>query len=153
MGAFEDLIMGTELREDSWNSQPYEIGVGVSDDADHYLFVNPSEKRLKRADTGLEDPKNWEAFYTNIDSKTVDDGGAALAADYRLRWGIETAYRMLKHDFMPKSATPMRNQRVFLFNWAILLNNMWMGANVLAAANERDYAPHEADEPLQVKDD
>ncbi len=153
MGAFEDLIMGTELREDSWNSQPYEIGIGASDDADHYLFVNPSEKRLKRADTGLEDPKNWEAFYTNIDPETVDGGGAALAADYRLRWGIETAYRMLKHDFMPKSATPMRNQRVFLFNWAILLNNMWMGANVLAAASERDYVPHEADESLQVKDD
>lgn len=31
---------------------------------------------------------------------------------------------MLKHDFIPKSATPMRNQRVFLSHWAILLNNM-----------------------------
>lgn len=59
--------------------------------------------------------------------KNVSGGGAALAADNRLRWGVETAYRMLKLDFMPKSATPMRNQRVFLFNWAILLNNMWMG--------------------------
>lgn len=48
--------------------------------------MNPSEKRLKRADTGLEDPKNWEAFYTNIDPETADGGGAALAADYRLRW-------------------------------------------------------------------
>ena len=28
-----------------------------------------------------------------------------------------------------------------------------MGANVLAAANERDYVPYETDEPLQVKDD
>jgi hypothetical protein len=153
MDAFENLIMGTELREDSWNSQPYEIGVGASDDADHYLFVNPSEKRLKRADTGLEDPKNWEAYYTNIDPETVDGGGAALAAGYRLRWGIETAYRMLKHDFMPKSASPMRNQRVFLFNYATLLNNMWMGANVLAAANKHGYDPIEEDEPLQVKDD
>jgi hypothetical protein len=43
MYAFGDLIMGTEFREDSWNSQPYEIGVGTGDDADHYLLVNPSE--------------------------------------------------------------------------------------------------------------
>lgn len=28
-----------------------------------------------------------------------------------------------------------------------------MGTNVLAAANEWDYVPHEADEPLRVKDD
>lgn len=153
MDAFGELITGTELRGDSWNSCAYEIGVGTGDDADHHLFVNPSEKRLKRADTGLEDTKNWEAYYTNIDPETVDGGGAALAADYRLRWSIETAYRMLKHDFMPKSATPMRNQRVFLFNWAILLNNMWMGANILAAAESRGYDPDDTNDPLQVKDD
>lgn len=28
-----------------------------------------------------------------------------------------------------------------------------MGADVLAVANERDYVPHDADEPLRVKDD
>lgn len=153
MDAFGDLIVGTEFREDSWNSQPYEIGVGTGDATDHYLFVNPSEERLKRTDSRLEDAKNWEAYYTNIDPETVDGGGAALAADYRLRWSIETAYRMLKHDFMPKSATPMRNQRVFLFNWAILLNNMWMGANILAAADSLGYDPDGSDDPLQVKDD
>lgn len=43
MSAFEDLIMGTELREDSWNSQLCEIGIGASDDADHYLLVNVGE--------------------------------------------------------------------------------------------------------------
>lgn len=58
MDAFGDLITGTEFREDSWNSQPYEIGLWTGDDADHYLFVNPSEKRLKRSETGLEDAKN-----------------------------------------------------------------------------------------------
>lgn len=99
MDAFGDLIVGTEFREDSWNSQPYEIGVGTGDDTDHYLFVNPSEKRLKRADSGLEDAKNWEAYYTNIDPETVDGGGAALAADYRLRWSTETAYRNAETRF------------------------------------------------------
>lgn len=47
------------------------------------------------------------------------------------RWQLTTVsagYRNGVSDaearLMPKSATPMRNQRVFLFNWAILLNNM-----------------------------
>jgi len=152
MDAFETLVASARQKGDSWASQPYEMGTGVSDDPDHYLFVNPSEKRLKRTDTGRENPKNWEAYYTNINPEAVDGGGAAMATDYRLRWGIETSYRVLKHEFLPKSASTMRNQRVFLFNWAILLNNMWMSANVIAAANKRDYDAADTDEPLQVKD-
>lgn len=147
MGEFDDLIMVTELTEDSWNSMPYETGVGNSKDADHHLFVNPSGKRLKRADTGLEDHSNWEAYYTSIGPETVDGGGDALAGEYRLRWGIETAYRMLKENFMPKSAAPMRNQRVFIFDLAVLFNNMWMASNVLSAA-----ADYDGNGPLEVKD-
>lgn len=99
------------------------------DKKDHYLFVNPSEKRLSRSSTGLADHSNWEAYYTNINPEEFEGGGAALADRYRLRWAIETAYRKLKHEFLPKSGSSLKKKREFLMQLAVLWNDAWLAAN------------------------
>lgn len=56
-----------------------------------------------------------------------------LAAGYRNRWGIETGYRVLKEEFLPKSASPDPAVRTFYFNFAAHLYNLWTTANILRA--------------------
>lgn len=136
MDRFDDLISGTFNRTESWNSCPWEIGVDAKadeDQKDHYLFVNPSKKRLKMSSTGLSHHSNWEAYYSNVNPEEFDGGGAAMAERYRLRWAIETAYRQLKEEFLPKSGSSLQEKREFLAQLAITYNNAWMCANVLAA--------------------
>jgi len=70
-------------------------------------------------------------IYTDadMDEYSVDD----LATDYRNRWGIETGYRVLKEEFLPKSASPDATIRTFYFNFAAHLYNLWTTANILRA--------------------
>lgn len=48
-----------------WNAMPWEIGVGADAkdrNKDHWLFVNPSQKRLSLNETGLADYRNWAIY-------------------------------------------------------------------------------------------
>lgn len=134
MGLFEDLVAGAQPPQPlPWNAAPWEVGADKPEDGDHWLIARPSEKRIQKADTGREDPGNWDLYYTNVDPYTGDRDGADLADNYRLRWGIESAYRVLKEEFLAKSNSSLWEQRTFLFNLGLLYYNMWLGTNVLAA--------------------
>lgn len=56
-----------------------------------------------------------------------------LGSEYRRRWGIGTGYRVLKGDFLSKSASPDSVIRTFYFNFAAHLYNIWTTANILRA--------------------
>lgn len=136
MKLFDDLVEEALEKETFWNADPYEIGVPNTkseSQKDHWLVVVPSEKRLKKADTGVRDASNWDAYYTSLDPYSYDGGGEAIAQRHRLRWAIETSYAKMKHDFIPKSASSELKKREFIANLAMLYNAMWMCANVVYA--------------------
>ena len=43
-----------------------------------------------------------------------------------MRWGIETSYRVEKHDFLAKTTSKSYKFRLFLFLVAVILYNFWM---------------------------
>lgn len=109
---------------------PYGIG-DFPDDA-HTAIGRRSEKHSSRRKSEPDDPRdNFVYFYTNcdLDEYSVDE----LARDYRKRWGIETGYRVIKHEFLPKCGSPSSRVRTFYFNFAAHLYNIWTTANILRA--------------------
>lgn len=110
----------------------YEIGKDPdnTDDRDlaHYLFVHPSKKKLNLSDTGLADSDNWNIYYTNVNPREYNGGGKALHERYRLRWGVETSYRMLKNEFLVTSGSVLQEKREFLVMLGFLYDCMWRAA-------------------------
>ena len=111
-----------------------QMSYGVGDlDEDRYTALG--QKSYKMASRRKKKAKNpWDDyvyFYTNadMDEYSVDE----LAAGYRNRWGIETGYRVLKEEFLPKSASPDATVRTFYFNFAAHLYNLWTAANIRRA--------------------
>jgi hypothetical protein len=148
MGRFYDLVDGACWNDWEINHAPYQISTQNEDDYEDWLVARFSEKRsnLRKSssNTGIPDPYcDWEAYYTNIDPSEYDGGLEQLTDDYRLRWGIETSYRLLKNKFLLKASTDMWEKRTFLFCLAVLYYNMWLASNSLKAST--------SDEP--VKDD
>lgn len=68
--------------------------------------------------------KRYHVFGTNlpVSNNTRKD----LAEIYRMRWGIETSYRVEKHDFLAKTTSKSYKFRLFLFLVAVILYNFWM---------------------------
>lgn len=122
-----------------YNAAGYDVRVGEvvpESEAESWLITMPSKKRIERAETGTEDKGNWEVYYTNLDPEEF--GGLEIGRRYRQRWTIETAYRLMKHDFTAKSASELRSQREFIANMAFIYNAMWMASNVTyAVENDR----------------
>lgn len=133
MDLYKDLVAGAQPPQAlPWNAAPWEMGADDPEDGDHWLIVHPSAKRMQKADTGFDDPSNWDLYYTNIDPYNGPRSGHQIASGYRLRWAIETNYRVLKEEFLAKSNSSVWEQRTFLFNLGMLYYNMWLAANVLA---------------------
>lgn len=128
----KQLIDGAHANSNRmWNARPWEIGVDKSrsdKEKDHWLLVNPSMKRISLSDTGVADYSNWEIYYTDINPFDFDGGGDALAERYRLRWGVETEYRMLKEEFLVKSASTEQEKREFAVMLGFLWDAMWRAA-------------------------
>lgn len=53
-----------------------------------------------------------------------------LFSMYGKRWGIETSYRNLDHDFKPKTTTPNYCIRLFYFLFSCCLYNLWVLVNI-----------------------
>ncbi len=49
---------------------------------------------------------------------------------YGKRWGIETGYRNLEHDFKPRTTTTNYNIRLFYFLFSCCLYNLWVLVNI-----------------------
>jgi IS4 transposase len=68
--------------------------------------------------------KRYRVFGTNL--PVINDIRENLAEVYRMRWGIETSYRVEKHDFLAKTTSKSYKFRLFLFLVAVILYNFWM---------------------------
>jgi len=89
-------------------------GLGGIDDEKHWLFAVKSQKRSRLRQGEPDDPTDdWIIFYTNIPLDDDDVDPLELATDFRNRWGVETSYRMLKHDFLAQSGSPRLATRMF----------------------------------------
>ncbi len=54
---------------------------------------------------------------------------------YGKRWGIETSYRNVEHDFKPKTTTRNPIIRIFYFLFSCCLYNLWILANIIVSLN------------------
>ena len=52
---------------------------------------------------------------------------------YSKRWGIETGYRNLDHDFKAKTTTKNYHIRLFYFLFSICLYNLWVLVNIVVS--------------------
>lgn len=112
------------------NKMPYGVS-GLSEDS-YTALGQKSKKRASRRKSEADNPwDDYAYFYTNANMEEYSVGD--LAAGYRNRWGIETGYRVLKEEFLPKSASPDPTVRTFYFNFAAHLYNLWTTANILRA--------------------
>lgn len=53
---------------------------------------------------------------------------------YGKRWGIETSYRIIDHDFKARTTSKRYVVRLFYFLFCVLLYNLWVLANVILAS-------------------
>lgn len=126
----KDVIDKLETWDVNWGiMQDYEIGdltQGTN------IFLQPSEKRAPRYDDDTdEDEKKygrWVGFVTDIDPVTADR--KTLGREFRNRWGVETQYRQMKHDFYPPTQSSHGRVRAFHFNLAQLFYNVWVVVNL-----------------------
>jgi len=49
---------------------------------------------------------------------------------YCKRWGIETSYRQVEHDFKSKTTSRNYNIRLFYFLFSCCLYNLWVLVNI-----------------------
>ncbi|ESS12673.1 MAG: hypothetical protein A07HR60_00372 [uncultured archaeon A07HR60] len=56
-----------------------------------------------------------------------------------MRWGVEILYRVIKNRVLPQSGSSQIEHRVFLFGYAVLLDNMWTVANAIGADRDDDH--------------
>ncbi len=78
------------------------------------------------------------AFITNIEDfkaattlcKIADEIFKVGSPQYSKRWGIETTYRVTKHDFLSKTTSKNPMVRLFYMLLAVCLYNLWQLANI-----------------------
>ena len=68
------------------------------------------------------------AFISNFD--VLPEKAFQLYEMYGKRWGIETSYRNVDHDFKPKTTTKNYNIRLFYFLFSVCLFNLWILVNI-----------------------
>ena len=68
------------------------------------------------------------AFSTNI--KISEPIAHYLFKLYKARWGIETSYRQMEHDFKARTTSKKYNIRLFYFLFSVCLYNLWVLVNI-----------------------
>jgi IS4 transposase len=102
-----------------------------------------AEGQLTWSDLAPDDDVEYVAFITN---KEIDSAGIhpelnpedrrdettvwSLAEQYRRRWSIETTFRQIKHQFLPRTRSRDLGTRRFVWMLAILLYNAWATVNL-----------------------
>ena len=71
---------------------------------------------------------NKQAFVCNFNIE--ESQAQSLYSMYSKRWGIETGYRILDHDFKPRTTTTNYNIRLFYFLFSCCLYNLWVLTNI-----------------------
>lgn len=78
-----------------------------------------------------DDPDKILAFATNIPPEEIQKAIDRLPEEYRKRWGIETSFRVIKNDFLPKTCSRRYLLRLFYFLFASLLYDLWLLCNAV----------------------
>jgi hypothetical protein len=86
-------------------------------------------------------------FATNLPPKKVY--GMDLFPQYSQRWGIETGFRVIKHQFMAKTTSNQFRIRMFMFMFSMLLYNVWVIVN--AALNRMLFGRQEGQRLISSK--
>jgi hypothetical protein len=68
--------------------------------------------------------KRYQVFGTNL--PVTNQTREVFAEIYRKRWGIETSYRIEKHEFLAETTSKSCAFRLFLFLVAMILYNFWI---------------------------
>tara|TARA_Y100000310_G_C20632994_1_gene789637 strand:- start:233 stop:1795 length:1563 start_codon:yes stop_codon:yes gene_type:complete len=71
------------------------------------------------------------AFITNLD--IPEQLAHYLYKFYSRRWGIETGYRQMDHDFKPKTTSKNYHIRLFYFLFSVALYNLWVLVNIVVS--------------------
>jgi len=93
----------------------FKIGTGESQATVNLVLVDDDEG-IKRA------------FITNLDIS--EPMAHYLFKWYSTRWGIETNYRSMDHDFKPRTTSKNYNIRLFYFLFSVCLHNLWVLVNI-----------------------
>ena len=95
--------------------------------------------KLRTGEIKDKKAKNKDRFFiyaTNFieikNRSLTDEVAYHLSEEYRLRWGIETGYRV-KKDFKAKTGVLDYNARFFLMVLSVILYNQWVLLNVVFA--------------------
>ncbi len=81
------------------------------------------KKKEKKKETADE----YLVFATNMPAKSVEDVIAQIPEEYRMRWGIETGFRVIK-GVMGKTCSNSPVVRMLLFYMPLILYNLWRTA-------------------------
>ncbi len=73
------------------------------------------------------------AFSTNIDIS--EQLAHYLFRFYKFRWGIETSYRQIDHDFLARTTSRNFHIRLFYFLFSVCLYNLWILINICVSLN------------------
>ncbi len=73
------------------------------------------------------------AFSTNLD--IPEQLTHYLFRFYKFRWGIETSYRQLDHDFLARTTSRNFHIRLFYFLFSVCLYNLWILINICVSLN------------------
>lgn len=79
-----------------------------------------------------EEKQIWKRYHVFGTSLPVTNSNRQIFAEiYRMRWNIETSFRVEKHDFLAETTSKSCKFRLFLFLVAIVLYNLWMITRVV----------------------
>ena len=73
------------------------------------------------------------AFSTNLD--IPEQLTHYLFKFYSKRWGIETSYRQIDHDFLARTTSNNFHIRLFYFLFSVCLYNLWVLVNICVSLN------------------
>jgi len=92
----------------------------IGDETTTLVLVNDEEGVKRAFSTNLDIPEQLTQY---------------LFRFYSRRWGIETSYRQLEHDFKPRTTSKNFHIRLFYFLFSTCLYNMWILINVCVSIN------------------
>jgi IS4 transposase len=124
-----------------------------------------AEGQFTWGDLAPDDDVEYVAFITN---KEVDSAGIhpeltpedrrdettvwSLAEQYRQRWSIETTFRQIKHQFLPRTRSRDLGTRRFVWMLAILLYNAWATINLFVQSwAAQTFDEDDTDPPVRGK--
>lgn len=133
---------------------PYHFGEGKKKSKDFTVFTIANEAYDPSEETNDNNPEFY-VFATNITIKESDHREETrienentpgyerneLAKGYTFRWGVETDYRVIHHEFLGKTTSNKFNVRYFNFMTGIVLRNSWKLSQQLFKDSYQDKFP------------